>query len=175
MSHEDLRDCIDPIRTPAEQQISALQREVARLTTQAQHLAELHARMVRELVSDRDTLKRHLDAIAEALGLDKPKDEIIPCPSALCVFNNFGKMPTSEPNTLAAACLCYVQGKGAYRKPESAEPPSYLPDQLAEMVTALRQALEKISTWPPSYPCNQNIVRVMEHARAALDAGIKEK
>ncbi len=31
MSHEDLRDCIDPIRTPAEQQISALKREVARL------------------------------------------------------------------------------------------------------------------------------------------------
>ncbi len=45
----------------------------------------------------------------------------------------------------------------------------------ATSAEALRQALAKIATWPPSYPCNQNIVRVMEHARAALDAGIKEQ
>ncbi len=52
--------------------VKGLRAEIKRLTTQAQYLAELHARMVRELVDSRDKLKRHLDAIAEALHPGKP-------------------------------------------------------------------------------------------------------
>ncbi len=91
MSHEDLMDCIDPIRTPAEQQISALQREIASLkarlveypdrATLTETLAASRAEVARltdeRLAVERrcHTLKRHLDAIAEALHPHKPKSE----------------------------------------------------------------------------------------------------
>ncbi len=83
MSHEDLRDCIDPIRTPAERQISALQRYISKMrdgydATAVRNFMAYKAKMEAEVARLTDerlaverrchTLKRHLDAIAEALG-----------------------------------------------------------------------------------------------------------
>ncbi len=182
MSHEDLMDCIDPIRTPAERQISALQREVTRLTAEREDAKERIVQLedeykytratIREGLTDeqnlahpvtrekvlfirqqRDALKRHLDAIAEALGQPIEHD-------ARKYFKE------------------------------------YLPDQLAEMVTAikreretLRQALVQMLASAYPHPVEHPTMhaawgaardvlagrKASPTAPAALDAGIKEQ
>ncbi len=53
------------------EQISALQQQVARLTAERDAVLEDAEHRGAELFKQRDALKRHLDAIAEALGLGK--------------------------------------------------------------------------------------------------------
>ncbi len=54
-----------------DEQISALQQQVARLTVERDAVLEDAEHRGAELFKQRDALKRHLDAIAEALGLGK--------------------------------------------------------------------------------------------------------
>lgn len=95
----------------AGEQISALQQQVARLTAERDRSAIGWSEVSDELAK----VRSHLDAIAEALGLDKTK-----------------------------VCKCGVETKwsqcplcGEIIEPYDA--PQYLPDQLPEMVTALKR------------------------------------
>ncbi len=95
-----------------DEQISALQQQVARLTAERDAVLEDAEHRGAELFKQLDTLNRHLDAIAAALGLDKPK-ETDTCP----------KCGGLEGQHVDRACL--------------KQPTSYLPDQLAGMVREL--------------------------------------
>ncbi len=166
-----------PTVSERDEQISALQREVARLTTQAQHLAELHARMVRELVSDRDTLKRYLGAIAEALGQPIEHDarkyfkEYLPDQLAEMVTALIKRSNTFEEAANVLGGIC-----GELREKN---------DTLKRENKALRQALTSLANESYGFLKSANVqdhgvtnMRCLERriteAREALDAAIKE-
>ncbi len=103
--YEHRKGCswIPAIPDPRDEQISALQQEIARLTAELAHSqGETHEMRGRSIENHGlyGEAKRHLDAIAEALHPHKPKD-------------------------------------GGW---------TYLPDQLAEMVTALKRENEALAS-----------------------------
>ncbi len=157
-------DCVQHQNASSkDEQITALRAEVARLTAERDRALQedgSSTRLCREMSG-------HLDAIAAALGLDKQ-----------CQHEWTFLGPTDDWKYCHICRLPYS---------EAVEPkPTYLPDQLPEMVTALRQDFDwldkhhvQVTTddtmifW--RYPKARPTRDYIRQARAALDAGIKEQ